>query len=180
MDDAGQEVSKSRNKRKNNGLENGSNRSQKAPKKGEESVSGAQNNMEKSSPSQSRKRKVLEKFVLAEMENPERLTPAGGGRNANNVFRGNRRGKGQRVGRGRGRGRLCAEQSETSSSDDIGSDDTQEYYSEKFEGQQEVRRVSLTILFLPLYFSRIMRNISNGSLDLLAFQHGLPQLLNRM
>lgn len=175
MDDAGQEVSKSRNKRKNNGLENGSNRSQKAPKKGEESVSGAQNNMEKSSPSQSRKRKVLEKFVLAEMENPERLTPAGGGRNANNVFRGNRRGKGQRVGRGRGRGRLCAEQSETSSSDD-----TQEYYSEKFEGQQEVRRVSLTILFLPLYFSRIMRNISNGSLDLLAFQHGLPQLLNRM
>ncbi|XP_024046227.1 DNA repair protein UVH3 isoform X2 [Citrus clementina] len=140
MDDAGQEVSKSRNKRKNNGLENGSNRSQKAPKKGEESVSGAQNNMEKSSQSQSRKRKVLEKFVLAEMENPERLTPAGGGRNANNVFRGNRRGKGQRVGRGRGRGRLCAEQSETSSSDDIGSDDTQEYYSEKFEGQQEVRR----------------------------------------
>ncbi|KAL9458460.1 hypothetical protein AB3S75_007342 [Citrus x aurantiifolia] len=135
MDDAGQEVSKSRNKRKNNGLENGSNRSQKAPKKGEESVSGAQNNMEKSSQSQSRKRKVLEKFVLAEMENPERLTPAGGGQNANNVFRGNRRGKGQRVGRGRGRGRLCAEQSETSSSDD-----TQEYYSEKFEGQQEVRR----------------------------------------
>lgn len=178
MDDAEQEVSKIRKKRKNNSLENGNNRSEKASKAVKESVSGAQNNVEKSSPSQSRKRKVLEKCVLAEMENPERLTQAGGRRNGNKVPHGNRRGKG--FGRGRGRGRLCAEPSETSSSDDIGGDDTQEYYTEKLEGPQDVRRVSLTILFLPLYFGKIMRNRSNGSLDLLALQHVLAQLFYRM
>lgn len=126
MGEAGQEAPKSRKKSRADHLENGNSIS---AKNSEESVAGAENNREKSTPKQLRKRRVTEKIVSSEMENPEALICADGGQNTNEISHG--------IGRGRGRGRkrLCAELTETSSSDGIGG-------NEKLEGPQELRRVS--------------------------------------
>ncbi|KAJ0052725.1 hypothetical protein Pint_02670 [Pistacia integerrima] len=121
-----EEVPKSRKKKRADHLENGNSTS---AKDSEESVAGAKSNREKSTPKQLRKRRVTEKIVSSERQNPESLICADGGRNTNEISHG--------IGRGRGRGRkrLCADLTETSSSDGVGG-------NEKLEGPQELRRSS--------------------------------------
>ncbi|XP_031261538.1 DNA repair protein UVH3 isoform X1 [Pistacia vera] len=126
MGEAGQEVPKSRKKKRADHLENGNSIS---AKDSEESVAGAKNNREKSTPKQLRKRRVTEKIVSSERENPESLICADGGRNTNEISHGIGRGRGRR------RKRLCADLTETSSSDGVGG-------NEKLEGPQELRRSS--------------------------------------
>ncbi|TXG54627.1 hypothetical protein EZV62_019883 [Acer yangbiense] len=145
MNDAVQELPKSRKKRRASHPEGGSNKSEKALKETEESDAGCQyKNTIKSTPKQSRKRRVPEKFVSYERESPEPSMQADGGQSTCEVLHGGGRGRDCRVGRGRGRGKgrgkLGAELSETRSCDGIGGNGEHEVYAEKLKWPKEVRR----------------------------------------
>ncbi|XP_044502242.1 DNA repair protein UVH3 isoform X3 [Mangifera indica] len=131
MGDAGQEVPKSRKKRRGDHPKKGNSISEKDS---EESAPGAENNMGKSTPKQLKKIRVTNKFVSSEVENPESLLCDDGGKNSNKISPG--------IGRSRGRGRkrLCAELTETSSSDGVGGNYVNKVNAEKLEGQHELRR----------------------------------------
>lgn len=177
MGDAGQEVPKSRKKRRGDHPQKGNSISEKDS---EESAPGAENNMGKSTPKQLKKIRVTNKFVSSEVENPESILCDDGGKNSNKISPG--------IGRSRGRGRkrLCAELTETSSSDGVGGNYVNKVNAEKLEGQHELRRVSL-IFFLSFHFYvrrlvlyNYMKNTSNVTLDFLylLLRHDILCLLN--
>ncbi|KAK2661838.1 hypothetical protein Ddye_000412 [Dipteronia dyeriana] len=145
MNDAVQELPKSRKKRRASHPEGGSNKSEKLLMETVESDTGCKyKNIVKSAPKQSRKRRVPEKFVSYERESPEPSMQADGGQSTYEVLHGGGRGRGCRFGRGRGRGKgkgkLGAELSETRSCDGIGGNGEHEAYAEKLKWPQEVRR----------------------------------------
>ncbi|KAK9271977.1 hypothetical protein L1049_002344 [Liquidambar formosana] len=142
MDDAMQEVSKSRKKRRISPSESGS---EKVLNGIENSVAGNESNsIEKSPPKQSRKRKIHGKPVSSEVENPEPPMPAEGKRSTNKGSGGNRRGRGrgrgQQVGRGRRKGSPGFKSTESSSSYGNSSNDEQEVCAEMSKKPGEVRR----------------------------------------
>lgn len=144
MDDAVQEVSKSKTKRKSRSDESGDDQSEKLPQETEESLVGRQwKNTKKSTPKQSRKQKiprdglVSESLVLSEERQDTNRKSS-----VNGKSRG--RGRGRIAGRGKGKGSSTFESSKTSSSDgDNDDDDMEEVQIGTLERPLETRRVSL-------------------------------------
>lgn len=140
-DDAPQEVSRSKNKRKATADKSGDDQLEKLPQGTEESAVRNQSNYcSKSTPKQSRKRKIpMDEAVSKSLISSD--SKQGTNRRSLSHGRCQGRGRGRTTKRIKGKGSPPYEVSEMSSSDN---DDVEEVHMEKQEGPPELRRVRLT------------------------------------
>lgn len=147
MGEAARDISKSRKKRRSRPEEPGDDQKEKLSEGTEESVFPYQSNLgNRTTPKQSRKRKVPGEGVLSE---PQIISKGKRTDKRSHVNkRGRGRGRGRVVERGKGKGNLSFEVSETSfssSTSDCDDTDAQEVHIETSE--LEVRKVSLILSF---------------------------------
>ncbi|XP_022739308.1 DNA repair protein UVH3 isoform X3 [Durio zibethinus] len=140
IDDAMQQVSKSRKKRKLSPVQSGDNKSGEPSNRKEDIVSRCQiKSTEKSVPKSSRKRQNPGKHVPSEMITPEPQLQAARRQKANKQSHGSGRGRGHGAGR-RHKASPDFQQSETSFSGGDSDKDFKEVDGEKLDWPQEVRR----------------------------------------
>lgn len=158
IDDAAQEVSRSRKKGSISTDEPGDDKSKKLSEGTEKGVFRDQRNSKgKSTIKQSRKRRTTEVPVPSDQPKPAEMARTTNRRLHAN---GKGRGRGRKVlGRGKGKENPSAEASETSSSKgDDDDDDGMDLHMETVEGSGEVRRVSFTFS-LSLFWLNYIKNL---------------------
>lgn len=157
IDDAAQEVSRSRKKGSISTDEPGDDKSEKLSEGTEKGVFRDQRNSKgKSTIKQSRKRRTTEVPVPSDQPKPAEMARTTNRRLHAN---GKGRGRGRKVlGRGKGKENPSAEASETSSSKGGDDDDGMDLHMETVEGSGEVRRVSFTFS-LSLFWLNYIKNL---------------------
>ena len=143
IDDAVQQVSKSRKKRRVSPVQSGNNKSGEPSNKNEDIGFRCQKkSMEKSVPKPPRKRQNPGKHATSEMSTPEPPLQSACKKKAIKQSPGNGRGRGNGAGRRSRKANPDFEQCETSSSAGNSGNDCQEVDGEKLDWPQVVRRVS--------------------------------------